>query len=347
MNRPKAGDITEHYGSYANQPGGFAPDAQNEIYLRRRGEKTAIRKIGMTAGICVIAYVALQNILSLPVVFSPALAQLYKDSNTFFYILTMFMSVATILIPFIIGGNYLRKKTGADIYYLDAPKDTLLAVFSIPLGLLICLIGNYLTGLFVYGAEQIGFKLTSPDFSTPTDITDRILYVLAIAVIPALAEELSIRGCILQPLRRYGDMFAILASSMIFAVLHGNLIQAPFAFIAGIGLGYICCITGSLWPGIIVHFINNAYSCAEEFITADVTDEKLQYIILNGLQAAFIGAGIVGAIAFFVALKGRKPEPSHTVIRGKEKAAAFILNIPMIIALIIMLFITAQYVSRA
>ena len=106
-------------------------------------------------------------------------------------------------------------------------------------------------------------------------------------------------------------------------------------------------ITGSLWPGIIVHFINNAYSCVEEFITADVTEEKLQYISLNGLQAAFIGAGIVGAIAFFVALKGRKPEPSHTVIRGKEKAAAFILNIPMIIALIIMLFITAQYVSRA
>ena len=95
--------------------------------------------------------------------------------------------------------------------------------------------------------DGIGFKLSSPDYEVTDDVFGRIVYFIMVAVVPPLTEELAIRGVIMQPLRRYGDRFAVVASAVLFAVLHGNLIQAPFAFIAGLGIGYAVCITGSLW----------------------------------------------------------------------------------------------------
>ena len=61
-------------------------------------------------------------------------------------------------------------------------------------------------------------------------------------------------------LRKYGDKFALLASALVFAVMHGNLVQAPFALIAGFGLGYLSIKTGTIWTGIAIHAANNLIS---------------------------------------------------------------------------------------
>ena len=326
-------------------PGQYPVNPQNQLFLKARGERKAIRTIGSVAGLCVIGYIVLQNIIALPIGLIPSLSNLYKNSDEFFYLYIIVSSVCTMMVPFIIGGLYLKKRTGTEIFCFDAPKSAEIAVPAVPMGLLVCLIGNLLTMLFISGMDKIGFSLTSPDFNTPSTLTGRILYVVAIGIIPPLTEELSIRGCIMQPLRRYGDIFAIFASSLLFAILHGNLVQAPFAFIAGLGLGYICCVTGSLWPSIIVHCLNNCYSVFEEFITADVASEKLQYIILNGSQAALIGAGIVGTLLFIYKMRGSRLPKANTVLKGGDKTAAFLVNVPMIIAIIIMLVITAEYVA--
>ncbi len=332
-------------GAFQGGPGQYPLNLQNQLYLKARGERKAIKTIGSVAGLCVISYVVLQNLLALPIGLIPYFSNLYRNSDEFFYLYILLSSVFTMMVPFVIGGMYLRKRTGTEIFCFDAQKNAEIAVPAVPMGLLICLIGNLLTVLFVAGMEKIGFSLTSPDLNTPQSLTGRLLYFVAVGIIPPLTEELSIRGCIMQPLRRYGDTFAIIASSLLFAILHGNLVQAPFAFFAGLGLGYICCVTGSLWPSIIVHCLNNSYSVFEEFITADVTSEKLQYIILNGSQAALIGAGIVGALIFIYKMKGNRLPKADTVLKGGDKAAAFLLNIPMIIAIIIMLVITAGYVA--
>lgn len=318
-----------------------------EKMLKSRGEKKAVKIIGSVSGICVIAYVILQNAVAMPLLFLPGLADLFKNSNEFFYLFTIAASVIGLLVPFVIGGNYLKKRTGAEIYYLDAPKDGALAVLSIPMGFFACLIGNILTGYFIGWMESIGFKLTSPDFNSPKSASSIILYTIAIAIIPPLVEELAVRGCIMQPLRRYGDVFAIVATSVLFAVLHGNLVQAPFALFAGLAFGYICCITGSLWPTIIIHCINNAYSVFESVITSGaVREDKAEYIMVM-TQYFFIGLGAVCTLAFFYRARklNYRLRKSDTVIRAGEKTAAYFLNIPMIIALVVMLIVTSQYIK--
>ncbi len=329
------------------QPGGY-PNNLNETFYRIRGEKKAIHIIGCVSGICVIAYVLIQNALSVPIAFFPKLLNLFKNSDEFYYLFTITASVAGLLVPFIIGGNYLKKRTGAEIYYLDPPRDKALAILSVPMGFLICIFGNVLTSIFVAWMSNIGLKLTSPEFDMPDSSTGLALYIIAIAIVPPLVEELAIRGCIMQPLRRYGDRFAIIASAFLFAVLHGNLVQAPFALLAGLAFGYICCITGSLWPSIIIHFVNNLYSVFETIIFTTQSEEKAEFI-LTVSEYFFIGLGAVCTAAFVY--RGYKSNcrlgKSPTLIKGGAKAFAYTVNIPMIIALLIMLFVTSQYVGLA
>ena len=71
-----------------------------------------------------------------------------------------------------------------------------------------------------------------------------------------LAEEILFRGLVLRPLQPYGKKFAILVSSLLFGLFHGNLMQAPFAFVVGLVLGYVA-LEYHIWWAVVLHLINN------------------------------------------------------------------------------------------
>lgn len=68
------------------------------------------------------------------------------------------------------------------------------------------------------------------------------------------------RCCCVQLLRKYGNGFAVLSISIVFGLLHGNVIQFVFAFLVGLILGYITVKTDSVVPAILVHALNNGMS---------------------------------------------------------------------------------------
>ena len=45
---------------------------------------------------------------------------------------------------------------------------------------------------------------------------------LATAVVPLFVEEFLFRGVILSQFRKYGDVFAVIASALLFGLLHRN-----------------------------------------------------------------------------------------------------------------------------
>ena len=97
------------------------------------------------------------------------------------------------------------------------------------------------------------------------------LSLLVFALMPAITEEVAFRGYILSGLeRRYRPFTAILLSALLFAFLHVllSLFQQFFgAAILGVVLGLIAYRTGSLWPGVVFHFVNNALGVATTAIT--------------------------------------------------------------------------------
>lgn len=315
-----------------------------DFYVREENEKKNIKLLSKAAGLSVIGYVLVQNILSVLIFMTP-LGNLYMTDATVQSIVTIFYSVLSLLIPFGVAGFFLEKRTGTDIFKFGKPVSTPLMLSATALGFFVCLVGNYITSVFVSLADFAGITLTSPEYTVPEDFAGRLVYVLAVAAVPALVEEFAIRGAVLQPLRRYGDKFAILASAVVFAVLHGNLIQAPFALIAGIGIGYAVCITNSIWTGVLIHFCNNFYAVMTEFMIADITDEKTLNTVYYGAMIALYVISIAGSALFVVLRKKRRLVPSFTVLSESRKMRAFVLTVPMIIGFLMMLYVTAQYVD--
>lgn len=96
------------------------------------------------------------------------------------------------------------------------------------------------------------FKWMNIDFTTPSTI-------IAAVIVAPIGEEIIFRGMITKLLlEEYRPTKAILISALIFGIIHFNPAQIPGAFIIGILFGWLYYRTGSIIPGIVLHFINNA-----------------------------------------------------------------------------------------
>ncbi len=87
-----------------------------------------------------------------------------------------------------------------------------------------------------------------------------IAIFLAIALVPAVCEEFAFRGA-LQPL--LGRAFrnphlAIWVTAVLFSAIHLQLYGFLPRVLLGAMLGYLAFWSGSLWPALAAHFINNA-----------------------------------------------------------------------------------------
>lgn len=286
-------------------------------------ERAELRRIGRVAGGCILGYVLLENLSALPLLMEP-LRSLYNGDAAFQAACNMIISVIGLLLPFLLGGRYLSRKNRVEVFCFGRPASLPLAVTAVALGFFVCMAGDYVTSWLVAAADAAGIELTMPEFALPQDVFGRIVYAMMVAVLPPLVEEFAIRGAIMQPLRRYGDRFAIVISALVFAVLHGNLIQAPFAFIAGLGLGYAVCVTGTIWTGVVIHFLNNLYSVSLEFLTADIADEAQLNRIYTAVLIVLVGLSVLGGVAHVILRrKQAQPKPADlSVLSAGEKTAA-------------------------
>jgi sodium transport system permease protein len=84
--------------------------------------------------------------------------------------------------------------------------------------------------------------------------------LLALAVLPAICEELMFRGFILSGLaQRLGVRRAIIVSSILFAFAHLSAFQFLPTLILGLILAMLATRSGSLLPGMVFHLIHNGF----------------------------------------------------------------------------------------
>jgi sodium transport system permease protein len=136
--------------------------------------------------------------------------------------------------------------------------------------------------------------------------------LLVIALAPAICEELAFRGFILSGLRRMGHKWgAIVLSAVIFGMAHGILQQSLGATVVGIVIGYVAVKTGSLWPGVLFHFVHNSLSVALGRLSPDsiATHPLLSLIFERGaepgqvvyqLPATLVAFGLAAGILWWL-----------------------------------------------
>lgn len=79
-----------------------------------------------------------------------------------------------------------------------------------------------------------------------------------ICVQPAIIEEIAFRGVVLGGLRRVlTDREALVISTFLFGLLHLSLPSMPHLLLIGGVLGWLRLRSGSLLPGMVMHFLHN------------------------------------------------------------------------------------------
>jgi uncharacterized protein len=73
-----------------------------------------------------------------------------------------------------------------------------------------------------------------------------------------VGEEFVFRGVVTTALGRYGARVAVLVSALVFALAHGISIVLPAAFVLGVVNAPMLRRSGSVWPGVVAHGVNNA-----------------------------------------------------------------------------------------
>ncbi len=110
-------------------------------------------------------------------------------------------------------------------------------------------IGQYIGSWISYvTGTQVENELEQMTVVTPLGIN-----ILFVGILAPVFEELFYRKAVIDRLRRYGDLPAILISGVIFGLIHGNLSQIFYATAVGILLSFIYVRTGSVLYTISIH----------------------------------------------------------------------------------------------
>ncbi|MBR5773421.1 MAG: CPBP family intramembrane metalloprotease [Clostridia bacterium] len=278
----------------------------NDVRSRKNAERFHLLAISSCIGFAIILYALTSMLFSklLGVIYNSMDYETYKrlaESSIFNNAVYIVYSLTCVALPFFLTHLIMRKCTDTSLLY-GKPKKGGGLVPATVIGLGLCVLGNYATTVFTFFTEAL---FSSRPTGAPSDITSVeqislagfFVSVIATAVMPALVEEFAIRGVVMQPLRKYGDKFAVVISALVFSIIHGNFQQIPFAFVVGLALGYVVIRTGSIWAGVLLHFLNNFWASCSEYLSYLVPDWA--YVIYSASNIVVCIAAIICAILLY------------------------------------------------
>lgn len=192
-----------------------------------------------------------------------------------------------------------------------------------------------ITNMITNIVENNGIVVPEVDISfSSLDPATLIIYFLCLCVFAPLIEEFLMRGCMLKILRRYGNWFAIIVSSVMFGLLHNNIGQGVSAVVIGIAFGTIAVKCESIWPTIILHALNNfLYFIVGIFSNID------NEVLISLSSVVILLIALVGLIIFSVILKKYHIQDNNrSCLSRKECWGRYFTNILVLIYLAINLF---------
>ncbi len=217
-------------------------------------------------------------------------AELLK-SQAFLLTLNSLLSFIAIVLPFAVCCRINKYKL-RNILALGGTSGRLF--FG---GVLACFgfnaISNIVSNVILNVFSFLPFESTAYHYNYEETVPGFLLAVLNIAIIPAFFEEFAFRGVAFGLLRKkMPDMAAVTVSALLFGLLHGNMEQIPFAFCIGMVFALSAVLTGSIWPAITAHFLNNFSSVVLDYISkgaGPVSGQMLSllYLLISAIISIF------------------------------------------------------------
>src|SRR5262249_51047762 len=136
------------------------------------------------------------------------------------------------------------------------PAVWLAILFSIPSGYLTAIGVFRIVNIFIPAPQQLLERFSQDVIPKGMPTWELLLYI---AVLPAVCEELAFRGILLSALRRKLSPVALVVGiGVIFGLFHVTLYRIAPTAALGMILTVIAIMTGSIFPGMLLHAGNNA-----------------------------------------------------------------------------------------
>ncbi len=133
-----------------------------------------------------------------------------------------------------------------------------------------------------------------------------VAVLFVIAVLPAIFEESVFRGVMLNGLRSFGTLGAVLICGALFALYHQNPAQTIYQFCCGVAFALVAIRSSSILPTALSHCLNNAVVLV--LTKFGVTE------IVGVAQIAVYGVSfvcLVGSLVWLIVFD-KKAEPTKT-----------------------------------
>lgn len=215
-----------------------------------------------------LLYIFLESVVML--IIEPVLIALKFGEDLIFFLAP---AITTCFVTYYLVKRYQKKfeltiplKISDDFKFIQYLKFVVMALGAAWLtSLVIGFIMNSLSGIVIF---------ETPDFSTKDNFIVNICLIIYAVIVAPISEELIFRGLILGKLKQYGDVFASIIVSLLFALIHGNLPQSIPTFIVSLFLCWVTLQSNSIIPAISIHMINNAVAQL-----GDINNEVFQLVI--------------------------------------------------------------------
>lgn len=298
-------------------------------------EKKEIKKLGNTAGITLILLLAVSVILGVFLSIGGLIFGLSQkfleifDDPAVTNIIQVAFSLFSFTVPFIVCYKIAGYRIGDLVSFEKSEKSKTFPLFFLGLGF--CAFANIGSSVLGNIFSSMGFEYNMPETPKPEGIFGFLLSLIATAIVPAMVEEFAMRGLVLGSLRKFGDGFALVASSACFGIMHGNFVQIPFAVMVGLFLGFTVIKTNSLKTAIAIHFANNFVAVLMDYFPKGVTSEIQNVVYMIYLCLALV----CGVIALrFVSEEFLTLPKSQTELKTREKYKTFFLSAGIVVFII-------------
>lgn len=309
---------------------GFATEESVGLYYEKRAVRRTANHIGL--GLILFFGISLIAQFLLMLVLGQSFITLLNDPAGM-----LAFNIVLTLLGFLLGAFMIlgleKRRVDSLVSFGRPKKGTFLPAVMVGIGF--CYTANIIVSI-LQGVLSGIMPLEGGDISLPEGPFGFVLGILSVAVFPALLEELLFRGAIMGSLLKFGKPFAIFTSALMFGLVHGNLVQIPFAFLVGLALGFVVVETGSIWTGVLIHFLNNLISTLVQYGEMYFGSEIINvgYMLL---LAVMIMLGFFGMYLFSLKNEGLMKYPQTPHFSTAKKRFGWFFGSPAIIVYLVII----------
>ena len=141
-----------------------------------------------------------------------------------------------------------------------------------------------------------------------------VIYMISIAVLPAVFEELVFRKTLCDALAPYGPKTAILVTSILFSLMHTNFSRIFHTFIMGFFCAWLYIGTKNIKLSMLLHFFNNLFAGIETVLAYRVSNDAT----VKFMSVRLVVCLIVSIICFIKLKNKRKTQRSAEIEAARD-----------------------------